>query len=272
MNSTIREVTVAVASREADVSNNHSSSSLSSALKTNHVEHYEENANEVVDLTASEDQEAHFAKAGTETEKETKADSENNDIGKDTSECETDVKWQAKGPDDRPNKKAKVELGIDRSKETSPTDDRPLVDCTAAEGIEHDCDPEFASLVDLSPVPDSDPLPPISDEDREKLENLLQFGDKSHPVDGWREDWSGNLQLLDKEIVVYREEQPNAKPVLMSFHEWVSDNIKSSHALESVRLLFSHVYNLKVGQIFTLFIDIFSQFLGFFISRHRAED
>lgn len=113
-------------------------------------------------------------------------------------------------------------------------------------------DPEFASLVDLSPVPDSDPPPVITDSERRMLERLLQLGDVQFSTfesrDGWREDWSGNLQLLDKEIWVNLNDspEPHAKPVLKLFHEWVAETMsKSPQGLQGVRLLFHYVYHMR---------------------------
>lgn len=115
-------------------------------------------------------------------------------------------------------------------------------------------DPEFASLVDLSPVPDSDPPPVITDSERRMLERLLQLGDVQFGTfesrDGWREDWSGNLQLLDKEIWVNLNDspEPHAKPVLKLFHEWVAETVsKSPQGLQGIRLLFRYVYHMRVS-------------------------
>jgi hypothetical protein len=78
------------------------------------------------------------------------------------------------------------------------------------------------------------------------LERDLQFDDVMD--DGWRADWSGNLQLLDKEIMV--ADLPHAKPSPRVFHEWVSEAMsKSPRALQSVRLLLSYVYHMKVSYV-----------------------
>lgn len=116
--------------------------------------------------------------------------------------------------------------------------------------FEADYEPEFSSLVNLTPVPDSDPPPIITDNERRILERDLQFDDVMD--DGWRADWSGNLQLLDKEIMV--ADFPHAKPSPRVFHEWVSESMsKSPQALQSVRLLLSYVYHMKVSSVHHFF-------------------
>lgn len=112
------------------------------------------------------------------------------------------------------------------------------------------CDPDFASLVKLDPVPDVTPLPMPSPRDVAELEAALQIGDKYNggPESGWREDWSGNLQLIDKELIVNRDilaKNPQSKPVTMPFCEWVAKTAKDSNSFRAVQLLFSYVYHMK---------------------------
>uniref|UniRef100_A0A7S4IKF4 histone deacetylase n=1 Tax=Odontella aurita TaxID=265563 RepID=A0A7S4IKF4_9STRA len=112
------------------------------------------------------------------------------------------------------------------------------------------CDPFFASIVNLSPIPDVKPLPLLSPRDIAELESALQIGDKySHNDDNqWKDDWSGNLQLLDKELLMNRGQiakDPQTRPVLLPFVEWVAKTTKSPQGFRGVQLLFSYVYHMQ---------------------------
>lgn len=86
-----------------------------------------------------------------------------------------------------------------------------------------------------------------------ELENSLQLGDKYNysPDDGWKKDWSGNLQLYEKDIVVnqgYVTKHPGIKPITIPFYEWVfksSAENKEQGSLRGLELLFSYVYHTK---------------------------
>jgi len=112
------------------------------------------------------------------------------------------------------------------------------------------CDPTFASLVKLDPVKTYGPLPLLSARDIAELESSLQIGERFNngPDDGWRDDWSGNIQLIDKELIMNRDklaQNPQTKPITMPFCEYVSKNAKNSDGLRGLSLLLSYVYHMK---------------------------
>ena len=114
-----------------------------------------------------------------------------------------------------------------------------------------ECDPFFASIVDLSPIPNHDPLPVLRPRDVAELESALHIGDKyKHSEDGgWREDWSGNLQLVDKEIVMNRgqiAQDPQIRVVTLPFVEWSAKVAGvNPNDFRGVHLLFSYVHHMK---------------------------
>lgn len=63
-------------------------------------------------------------------------------------------------------------------------------------------EPAIAEIIrdKLEDIVDIVPLKPLSLRDLAELENSLQIGDKYDysPDDGWKKDWSGNLQLFEK--------------------------------------------------------------------------
>jgi hypothetical protein len=63
-------------------------------------------------------------------------------------------------------------------------------------------EPAIAQIIrdKLEDIVDIVPLKPLTLRDLAELENSLQIGDKYNysPDDGWKKDWSGNLQLFEK--------------------------------------------------------------------------
>eukprot|EP00978_Attheya_sp_CCMP212_P030461 scaffold112084_cov63-Attheya_sp.AAC.4 len=108
----------------------------------------------------------------------------------------------------------------------------------------------LSSIVDLSPIPKVNPLPRPTPRDIAELEGCLQISSKFEQTseNSWREDWSGNLQLIDKEIVVNTDRialNPQVKPIKMIVSEWVSELAKGSDNLRVISLLFAFVYHMK---------------------------
>ncbi len=112
-------------------------------------------------------------------------------------------------------------------------------------------DPSFAELIKLEDIPSTVvPLEHLSPRDIAELESSLQIGDKYNhgPDDGWRNDWSGNLQLYDREVVVnrgYIVSQPQIKPIKIPFYDWVAKSAPNSNSLRGLELLFCYVYHMK---------------------------
>jgi hypothetical protein len=108
----------------------------------------------------------------------------------------------------------------------------------------------LSSIVDLSHIPGVHPLPRPTPRDMAELELALQIGIRFEQTseNSWREDWSGNLQLIYKEIVVNTDRialNPQVKPIKMIFSEWVSELAKGSDNLRVISLLFAFVYHMK---------------------------
>lgn len=114
-----------------------------------------------------------------------------------------------------------------------------------------ECDPAFRSMVNLDPVPDAPPIKKPSPREVAQLELSLQIGDKfsDHSEDTtWREDWNGNLQLLDKDIVMNRDDlvqNAGAKVMTMQFCDWVAKLARHSDDFIGIKLLFRFVYHMK---------------------------
>lgn len=112
-------------------------------------------------------------------------------------------------------------------------------------------DPSFAELIKLEDIPSTvASLAHPSPRDIAELESSLQIGDKYNhgPDDGWRNDWSGNLQLYDREVVVnrgYIVSQPKIKPIKIPFYDWVAKSAPNSNSLRGLELLFCYVYHMK---------------------------
>jgi len=64
----------------------------------------------------------------------------------------------------------------------------------------------FSYRVKLDPIPDVGTLHKLNPREVTELELALQIGDKYDHTDDnrWRDDWNGNLQLIDKDIVINR--------------------------------------------------------------------
>ena len=114
-----------------------------------------------------------------------------------------------------------------------------------------ECDPFFASLVDLTPVHSLGDLSVLTPKDLAQLEMALQIGDKFSDFceeSSWREDWNGNLQLIDKEIVLNRDalaQKDTTKVISIPFCEWVAKHARHSDDFVGVNLLFSYIYHMK---------------------------
>jgi hypothetical protein len=113
-----------------------------------------------------------------------------------------------------------------------------------------ECDAYFLSLVKLDPVPSAEALPRLLPREVAQLEHSLQIGPKfkDHSDDyNWRDDWNGNLQLLDKDLVMNREalvKNPMAKQITIPFYQWVAKFARHAEDFTLVRLLFSYVSNM----------------------------
>ena len=82
------------------------------------------------------------------------------------------------------------------------------------------------------------------------LESALQIGDTYNydDDDGWKPDWVGNLLLYEKEVLInkgYLIENPGAKPVRITFCDWVASNAAGSDGLRELELLLRFVCNMK---------------------------
>jgi len=112
-----------------------------------------------------------------------------------------------------------------------------------------ECDPDFASRVNLDPVPDAASLPRLTPRELSELELALQIGGKfeDSKTNSWREDWNGNIQLFDKEIVINLDkvaQNPQTKKITIPFEEWVAENSRHADDFRGIQLLFSFVYHM----------------------------
>ena len=126
------------------------------------------------------------------------------------------------------------------------------VECMTDDDVDYSgiIDPSFAELIKLEDIPTVVPLHQPALRDIAELGSALQIGDKYHhgADDGWKNDWSGNLQLYDKEVVVnrgYIVSQPSIKPIKIPFYDWVAKSAPNSNSLRGLELLFSYVYHMK---------------------------
>jgi hypothetical protein len=109
----------------------------------------------------------------------------------------------------------------------------------------------ICAFIDLSPIKrtDSRPAPsPLTPEERKELESVLEFhvavgaaAEENGNADDWREDWSGNLAYMDKEISNPRSsrEKKSFKQTLL---HW------ARHMPACTRLAYNlirYVYNLE---------------------------
>lgn len=85
-----------------------------------------------------------------------------------------------------------------------------------------------------------------------ELENSLQLGDKYDfsEDDAWKKDWSGNLALFQKDVVVNqgyvtKHEGHGMKPIKVPFHEYVAKSSSENHELRGLELLLSYVYHTQ---------------------------
>lgn len=112
--------------------------------------------------------------------------------------------------------------------------------------------PPFAKYVDLSPIPKLPPLPKLTPVEQTELEKMLQFKkiDSHATLDSWRGDWSGNLQLMDKELVINRNKiarNSSVKPETIIFKDWVAQQAQGGSAddFKGIKFLFSFLYHFK---------------------------
>ena len=141
------------------------------------------------------------------------------------------------------------------AKESVPNDDMQLIDPDPSTETEDafkmpECDEYFLSLVNLDPIPVSKPLKRLLPREVAQLEKDLQIGQKysDHSDDyTWKDDWNGNLQMIDKEIIMNRDalaKNPMAKQVTITFCEWVAKFAKHADDFAGVKKLFSYIYNM----------------------------
>eukprot|EP00557_Chaetoceros_sp_GSL56_P010136 CAMPEP_0176480238 /NCGR_PEP_ID=MMETSP0200_2-20121128/2171_1 /TAXON_ID=947934 /ORGANISM="Chaetoceros sp., Strain GSL56" /LENGTH=1283 /DNA_ID=CAMNT_0017876345 /DNA_START=485 /DNA_END=4336 /DNA_ORIENTATION=+ len=114
-----------------------------------------------------------------------------------------------------------------------------------------ECDAYFRSLVNLDPIPDAPPIKRLSPRELAQLELSLQIGEKFSDYSNdttWREDWNGNLQLIDKDIIMNLDElatNPTAKKKTIPFCDWVAKLARHGDDFTGVKLLFSFVYHME---------------------------
>lgn len=150
------------------------------------------------------------------------------------------------------NSKNAVHVSKDVRPRRSP-DSGPKFDPSRGEELMEmpECDAYFRSLVNLDPIPDAPPLKKLTPREFAQLEMSLQIGEKfaDHSDDtAWREDWNGNLQLIDKEIVMNINEldtTPSAKKKTIPFCDWVAMLARHGDDFTGVKLLFSFVYHME---------------------------
>lgn len=114
-----------------------------------------------------------------------------------------------------------------------------------------ECDAYFRSLVKLDPIPGAPPIKKLSPRELAQLELSLQIGDRFSDYSNdttWREDWNGNLQLIDKEIITNLEELatiPSAKKKTIPFCDLVAKLARHGDDFTGIKLLFSFVYHME---------------------------
>eukprot|EP00814_Leptocylindrus_danicus_P021872 CAMPEP_0116032126 /NCGR_PEP_ID=MMETSP0321-20121206/17979_1 /TAXON_ID=163516 /ORGANISM="Leptocylindrus danicus var. danicus, Strain B650" /LENGTH=1226 /DNA_ID=CAMNT_0003507493 /DNA_START=238 /DNA_END=3918 /DNA_ORIENTATION=+ len=102
---------------------------------------------------------------------------------------------------------------------------------------------------DLSLIPAVPLLPKLTDNQMYFLEEVLQI-DKSSQTEGWQKDWSGNLNLLDKEIALKSEKNPSDDAKTMTFLDLIMEDAANRGDAEltgfrGVYLLMSYICNLQ---------------------------
>jgi hypothetical protein len=125
---------------------------------------------------------------------------------------------------------------------------RCLPTASSASSIEFDTN--YASRVDLTELPeDVQDLPHLTARDLAELEYALQI-EKEYPgaeKNGWKNDWSGNLELIKKDILLDMHrisENPHMRRSKKAFCDWVTDNAKSADDFRGIQLLFSFIYHM----------------------------
>lgn len=112
-------------------------------------------------------------------------------------------------------------------------------------------DETYLSIINLETIPMSEPLRKLTPREVCQLEAALQIGDVYSEFSDqctWQDDWNGNLQLLEKDIILNRDElskDPTTKPIVMPFCEWVAKLARHSEDFLPAELLFSFVYHMK---------------------------
>ncbi len=108
----------------------------------------------------------------------------------------------------------------------------------------------------LDELPDLLPMPMISKFEECFLDAILQIDDDDSN-EKWQEDWSGNLNFIDKEIILNRDlikKNPSARKKTMTFLELVLEdaynkNDSTINGFRGVLLLFSRIYHMKVSNL-----------------------
>jgi len=108
----------------------------------------------------------------------------------------------------------------------------------------------------LDELPDLLPMPMISKFEECFLDAILQIDDDDSN-EKWQEDWSGNLNFIDKEIILNRDlikKNPSARKKTMTFLELVLEdaynkNDSTINGFRGVLLLFSRIYHMKVSSL-----------------------
>jgi hypothetical protein len=98
---------------------------------------------------------------------------------------------------------------------------------------------KFKTLEDI-PKHLASPLPALTSAEKAELEIALQFNSED-PEDWWREDWSGNLAFIQKEVSnpITKRRKAQKSEMLQSLLEWAQSQ---PLALRLARNLLSHVY------------------------------
>ena len=105
----------------------------------------------------------------------------------------------------------------------------------------------------LDPVPDVTSLPKLDRNDEYFLEAVLQIDEDSD--ENWQhDDWAGNLNFIDKEIILNKDkvkENPSVRKKSLTFLELVIEdaynkNDATTNGFRGIFLLFCRIFHMKV--------------------------
>ncbi|CAB9516784.1 Type-2 histone deacetylase 2 [Seminavis robusta] len=101
------------------------------------------------------------------------------------------------------------------------------------------------SLLDLPKLSSKATLPKLSADELRDLETVLELTQGEGEEEGWRDDWSGNLALVDKEITNPKRTRSGnqAGSFRQALYLWAQKS--NSTALKFMHYLFRYVFHLK---------------------------